>query len=251
MLLVDAEKLALELMAQFGLGSNWTFEFDNARSRFGCCRRKLRYIGTGRRETIGGRITLSRELVLRNDREQVEDTIRHEIAHAKCEPKEGHGSAWKAMCKVVGANPERCYDDEEVNAVEGDWQATCGICGTRYNKFRRPKGTYRCNSDSCTSNYRSGRWAVKPVLVFRHKNEIVPVTVPTPRAAIEAMKAQLRREEGLEQPSLIYQCAKCDRKSISFHSVCPVCNGDMVEEKKLAAEKEALKKRIKELESKR
>jgi predicted SprT family Zn-dependent metalloprotease len=124
MQLADAEKLARELMAQFGLmstqrrdGRLWEFEFDDAKRRFGCCHRSIY------------KITLSRELVQRNDQAEVEDCIRHEIAHALCEPRQGHGEAWKAMCKRTGAKPERCYNHEEVDAPKGDWSAKCNGCG--------------------------------------------------------------------------------------------------------------------------
>lgn len=261
MQLADAEKLALELMKQFGLLPEWRFEFDDAQRRFGCCHR-----GFDRK------ITLSRELTTRNEREQVEDTIRHEIAHALCPPKTGHGEAWKKMCKTTGANPERCYDSDEVDAPKGDWSATCGICGVVHYKFRRPKRELWCSRKECKAMmvpYVPGAdRGFHPLrkLVFKHKNAL---PVPTPsRAAIDAMKAHLRQQEPelraasystLEskpmptmptEPELTYQCAKCDRKSISFHVSCPVCGGDMVPESKLRAEKEELKRRIAELEKK-
>lgn len=119
----DAEQLAVNLLKQFGLASAWRFEFDSAKRRFGCCHRSQRLI------------TLSRELVLRNDQLQVEDTIRHEIAHALCPPRSGHGTAWTAMCKVTGARPERCYG-EEVEDVEGDWTASCLACGKKLQQVQ-------------------------------------------------------------------------------------------------------------------
>ena len=100
MLLADAEKLALKLMGEFGLiAKGFTFEFDEAEKRFGCCHRKItrRYKGDGQFETVhtpGGRITLSRKLTMLNDVEKVEDVIRHEIAHGLCGPREGHGDEW-------------------------------------------------------------------------------------------------------------------------------------------------------------
>src|SRR5271168_4414451 len=130
--LVAAEKLARELMAQFGLFEQtpaWRFEFDDAKRRFGCCHRSV----------WQNKITLSRILVFRNDREQVEDTIRHEIAHALASPKGGHGLEWESMCKRTGAKPVRCYSYDDVDAPWGDWRATCNGCGRVHHKFRRPK----------------------------------------------------------------------------------------------------------------
>lgn len=190
----DAEQLAVELMKQFGIASTWRFEFDNAVRRFGCCHRSQNLI------------TLSAELVKRNEQPKVEDTIRHEIAHALCPPREGHGEVWKAMCLKVGAKPERCYNDE-VDAPEGDWQARCNGCGKLHTKFRRPKRELWCGEKSC--KHKHGRLAPIQKLVWRHKNalDLVAASQPTSvtvspdarRAAIAAMKAQLSREQEMEE----------------------------------------------------
>lgn len=45
------------------------------------------------------------------------DTIRHEAAHAVdwlYYGNMGHGVTWKACCKLVGANPQRCLNPERV-----------------------------------------------------------------------------------------------------------------------------------------
>src|SRR5271157_2250772 len=275
MLLADAEKLAKELMAQFGL-SDWIFEFDNGKRRFGSCLhnsggwRAMRLLGTAK-----GRITLSREMTPLNDRAEVEDTIRHEIAHALAGHKAGHGPEWKGMCKRTGAKPVRCFTRDTVNAPKGDWQAACGVCGRIYSKFREPRGDYYCPSKECkrkfvpyVSGAETGRFHPARKLVFRHKDAITIVdakgntyTSINHQKAIEAMKAKLKAAEqelpvaasnskATSEPELIYQCGRCDRKSISFHVTCPVCEGDMVPEKKLQAEKEELKKRIEALQAK-
>lgn len=165
-----AEKLALDLMAEFKLmdrfghmydadHQNWHFGFDNAKRRFGCCHshRKL--------------ITLSRILVARNEQPEVEDCIRHEIAHALVGHKAGHGSEWKRMCARTGANPERCYDSEVVDAPEGNWQATCNGCGRSYTKFRRPNRDLWCSSKDCKRK-NGGRLLPIQHLVWRHKDAL-------------------------------------------------------------------------------
>ena len=194
MILTDAEKLAKELMAQFGLTPVWRFEFDDSVRRFGCCKLSYRLI------------TLSRELTLRNDRPQVEDTIRHEIAHALCgrlPNREWHGADWKRMCGRTGAKPVRCYDSDEVAAPKGDWQATCAGCGRLHHKFRRPqfRGDRYCAHKECRMKnppeYGQGRFNPLCKLVFRHVNAL-PEAEPNfaeKRKAIEAMKAQLKAAE--------------------------------------------------------
>jgi predicted SprT family Zn-dependent metalloprotease len=155
--LAQAQRLAVELMAQHGLTktmeplrigmgaiahapvSPWRFEFDNARRRFGCCFYRHRLI------------TLSKHLVALNDEAQVRDTILHEIAHAIAGPKAGHGPLWKAQAAAIGARPERCYSDENVITVTAKYQATCPTCGQEFKKFKQPKGTRYCGK--CCRRY--------------------------------------------------------------------------------------------------
>lgn len=95
--------LAVGLMRQHGL-NGWTFEFDNAKRRAGVCRYRCKVI------------SLSRHYVRLNadNYEDIRDTILHEIAHAIAGFKAAHGPAWKAVCRRIGAKPERCYDSSKV-----------------------------------------------------------------------------------------------------------------------------------------
>lgn len=95
-----AEDLAWDLMLDYGLlnpnrdGGRYQFGWDRGRVRFGCCHWDTR------------RITLSRVLVALNPLEDVEDTIRHEIAHALTGPTTpGHGAEWRLAARLVGAIP--------------------------------------------------------------------------------------------------------------------------------------------------
>ncbi len=133
----EAETLARELMAEFGLTADgWSFRFDRAVRRFGSCQRNAS--GTVRR------ITLSAALTRANDRATVERTLRHEIAHALAPMRAGHGPQWRAACAITGAPPERCYG-AEVNAPAGTWTFTCAACGAEGSRVRRASvGAYHC-----------------------------------------------------------------------------------------------------------
>lgn len=123
--LPDARQLALDLMRQHSL-HGWAFFFDHAKRRFGSCRPERR------------QITLSRHLTFLNSAQQVRDTILHEIAHALT-PGGGHGSAWKAKCRQIGANPKRCYDDIEVISPPrrpGAYVMSCETCGWSVDRRR-------------------------------------------------------------------------------------------------------------------
>lgn len=99
--LVTAERLTLETMRTEGLlETGWTFRWDDARRRFGCCRYDRK------------RITLSRHLTALNSRDEVVNTIRHEVAHAICGKEAGHGPVWRKVCIALGGDGRRCYTPE-------------------------------------------------------------------------------------------------------------------------------------------
>ncbi len=136
---------ALEQMERNGLlKRGWTFEFDNARRRFGVCRfdRKV--------------ISLSRTLVELNSEDECRDTVLHEIAHALAGPRAGHGPEWKRKCLLVGARPERCYGNGEVRLPVPRYSARCPSCGHEIGFERRPSLVRACGS--CCREHARGRF---------------------------------------------------------------------------------------------
>ena len=98
---------ARELMDRHGLGE-WALRFSGARKKLGECRPQQKVIRISRAHAVGGAPG------------QVTDTILHEIAHALAGPDAGHGPAWKAVAKRLGATPKSCApeSDESRNARE-------------------------------------------------------------------------------------------------------------------------------------
>lgn len=133
----DAETLARDLMSEFGLTADgWSFRFDTARKRFGCCKRSS---DGGVRE-----ISLSRALTLSNDATEVEETLRHEIAHALAPMHASHGPRWREACKLTGARPQSCYGSE-VKPARGMWRFTCDGCGVSALRGRKyGPSAYHC-----------------------------------------------------------------------------------------------------------
>ena len=128
MKLEDAHGIALGLFREHGIASDWSFGFDRAVRRFGCC-------WHGKQ-----RITLSRALVELNDEDEVVDTILHEIAHALVGPGAGHGPIWQEVAAGIGARPEACYDAAAIRTPERRWAAVCsdhGIVGRRDRLHQR------------------------------------------------------------------------------------------------------------------
>lgn len=129
MRLAEAHLLAFELLEEFDLPL-WDVRFDNSKSRFGRC-------------TSGNKtISLSRVLTELNTAEEVEDCIRHEIAHALVGPGHGHDRVWQRKCIEVGARPERCYDGDKVVQPTKKWTLTCQRCGLVTQRHKRSRGVF-------------------------------------------------------------------------------------------------------------
>ena len=121
---IEAASLARDLMDEFGL-STWMFQWDNSKTRFGCCKYNRNVI------------SLSEPLTLLNGEGQVSDTIRHEIAHALAGPSAGHGRAWQRQCLITGARPQRCYSGNVVQPP-ARWKLECPKCGITGTRHRKP-----------------------------------------------------------------------------------------------------------------
>ena len=89
-----------ELMDRNGL-ADWSFRFNGAQKKLGVCRYGEKLILLSRTHAVDGAPN------------QVTDTILHEIAHALAGPGTGHGSAWKAVARRLGATPKSCAPETE------------------------------------------------------------------------------------------------------------------------------------------
>ena len=130
----EVRQLATTLLSEYGL-DDWTFKFDRAVRRLGCC-----YYGT---KTI----SLSEPLARRNDISVIRNTILHEIAHALIGPRAGHGPKWRAMARSIGAKPQAC--SSESVTVPPKLVAECPRCNTQYGRHRAPSGPRACGSSAC------------------------------------------------------------------------------------------------------
>lgn len=176
-----ARRHALHLMDELGrqeLGASlqdrgWSFGFDRAKRRLGCCRGAAKLI------------TLSAHLVTLNGLEHrdeqgvqvVADVIRHEIAHAidfEQRRRSDHGAAWQAICRRVGAEPSRTYEGGSLTQVPGTYAARCPTCGAEQQYYRRPKRPKACGA--CCDAHNGGRYTeqFKMVLVERSTGRQVP-----------------------------------------------------------------------------
>jgi len=152
--LLQTQVLAETLMKKHGIWEQgWRFQFDRGLRRFGVCKYRNKII------------SLSRYLVELNNREDVQDVILHEIAHAIAGFKEGHGYKWKMVCVQIGAKPERCYDSDKVETPELKYYAKCGGCGKEFQKARMKKRNVRM---SCMCQ-EGKSWDNRILLEFRER----------------------------------------------------------------------------------
>lgn len=158
---IDAHKLAVDLMTEYGLvRKGWTFKFDAGCRRLGCCHYRTK------------QITMSHAYVTLNDRANVEDTIRHEIAHALCPPAAGHGPVWQAMAVKLGAQPSPCKSAE---SVPPRWVGRCPTQGCSF-KLTRHQLNRNAREFACSRCCRrtGGVWRREFVLVWTPNTEAAP-----------------------------------------------------------------------------
>ena len=158
--LQTAETLALTLMDKFGLLPAWQFKWDSAKKRFDRCNYQKKVI------------SLSRHLTKINPQVHVEDTIRHEIAHAldaEDRGKSDHSHHWKRWARKCGANTDRCYSSFQVNTPEAPFYTYCPNCETYSPRYRRIKNgrIYACGQ--CSRSFNPDFAIVSNILLMEKK----------------------------------------------------------------------------------
>ena len=146
-----AQAMALALMERHGvLAAGWRFGWSRGKRQLGCAQVvRRRDPATGRTQTIKT-IKLSTHLVALNDEPEVRETILHEIAHAIAGVEHGHGAAWRAACRRVGAKPERVAGPG-VKLVAARYAIDCGCCGRVVARRHRRMDPRRLKRSWCRS----------------------------------------------------------------------------------------------------
>lgn len=133
-------KLFQELCQDHNL-KGWTLTFDSRpKRRFGCCRYRRMEIGMTTWHVDG------------SEWWKVEDTLRHEIAHAVVGPGYRHGPVWKAAARRLGAKPMACGKTSQA-APDHRWIGTCVTCTRTWKRHRL---TQRSRDGICPSCFE--RW---------------------------------------------------------------------------------------------
>lgn len=136
----------------------WTFDYDKAKKRFGCCSYRKK------------QISLSLPLVQLNLNNpiQIIDTILHEIAHAlekEVFKTNGHGKSWKWLAKVAGCKPERCYSSSEVEPVKAHYIYQCPNCKREINRYKKTNNKVACGQ--CCKKYNGNKFSDKYIFTLK------------------------------------------------------------------------------------
>lgn len=91
---------ARKMMEEHGLMDGWTFKFDDASRRGGCCSYSDRVI------------SLAWQYCLEATEAERKNTVLHEIAHALVGPGHHHDDVWKAKAREIGCTADRCHNVE-------------------------------------------------------------------------------------------------------------------------------------------
>ena len=146
--LKKAEELAKKLLQEHN--PKYSFKWDNAKVRFGCCHYVTKYI------------SLSKILTHMNNEEEVKNVILHEIAHSLTEG-ENHSRVWKEKAISIGYNGARCYN-KSVKTPKGKYVYQCPVCKNKYYQHRKLIKKYVCKR--CCEKYYNGKSSYDYEIVF-------------------------------------------------------------------------------------
>jgi len=121
-----------EALVAHHLGRGWSFGFDRARARAGCCHHDKRLI------------TCSAHLIAHMTDEETEQVILHEIAHAIAGAAAGHGPVWRAVADRLGYTGRRTVDLPTADET-ARWLARCPS-GHEWLRHRRTSRRAWCGT---------------------------------------------------------------------------------------------------------
>lgn len=133
------EEMANRLLIEENLSAQgWRFAWDKATTRFGVCKYRSKTVG------------VSKSNMATESWQQMEDTLRHEIAHALTPPgiERAHGPVWRSHAIRLGAKPKasaRVSDaTKREKAQSAKWVIVCPI-GKIVSTYQRtpPESTFR------------------------------------------------------------------------------------------------------------
>jgi len=117
--------------------AEWTFGFDNAKTRAGLCNYTNKHI------------SVSKYLAGRYDDDEIHQVLLHEIAHAMAGPRSGHGAKWKAQAALIGYEGKRLHD----GAIADELAPWIGLCPAGHTHYRYRKPTRQLACGKCSRRF--------------------------------------------------------------------------------------------------
>ena len=147
---VELMEFARRLKNEYGL-HDWDVRLNNGKR----VRGQVKY--NPRKKN--GTIFLSKYHLIHGTRKDMENTIRHEIAHAldcKERGRSAHDAVWKEIAERVGAIPKSCTESENVLELPHKYEFRCPECGMRIPRHRRLR-RYTYKIHLCPDCYKKNR----------------------------------------------------------------------------------------------
>jgi predicted SprT family Zn-dependent metalloprotease len=127
--MIEIQQRAKELLDEYEL-HGWRFEIEATKGAVGRCHYNRKVIGYSK-------------YFIESSWNDIEDTLRHEIAHALVYihhgPQHGHDRVWMAYAIKVGARPVRCTTTAISNAKH-NYVIKCTGCGRTWKRHRLKAG---------------------------------------------------------------------------------------------------------------
>ena len=152
------EEYADILFRIHGIHQRWTFAFDRAKARYGCCHHSDNVI------------TLSRYLVLDKETPMrvIKNVLLHEIAHALVGYNEGHNDVWRECAIRIGCDGERTCSHAVDMPGQKLVRCTCGA-----NKLYRFRISKKIRTSVC-------KFCRSPLYIVNPQNDTNNVATKNP-----------------------------------------------------------------------
>lgn len=139
--MIDVRSEAIGLLGEHGLWQEgWRFVFTNGKTQVGICKHREKQIG------------FSQHFLLKTEREDITDTLLHEIAHALVGSGHGHDHVWRRKAIEIGCNGERTCGDEAVTTAKFNYVIECDDCGNKYYRYRLKRTMHTAKCGRCHGN---------------------------------------------------------------------------------------------------
>ena len=125
--------------------TGWSFQFDHATTRAGCCNYRTRVI------------SLAHAYDRTATDAEIDEALLHELAHALVGKTHGHDHVWQAQAIALGCSGRRCHD---VQFTPPRYIVTCAKACWVTTAERRQRGAIcrTCHGPVHNTTYTEERW---------------------------------------------------------------------------------------------